>query len=239
MDQHTRVDVSHLDAFDLDGALREAADRINHGNRRSFLRNAGILGGGMAFAAALPGVARAAGGLSKGDIDILNYALTLEYLESSFYAEANRKGALSGEYARFAKTVGAHENAHVQALKGTLGSAAVKKPRFDFQGTTASQSTFAKTAMVLEDTGVKAYQGQVTNIESPAVLQAAVAIHPVEARHAAWITNIMHGKPAPDAFNPAADMKTVLAAVKSTGFITSTGSADPADPVSGTPQMTG
>ena len=240
MDQHNRVDVSHLAAFDIDGAIREAADRINHGNRKSFLRNAGVLGGGMALMGMLPGVALAqGGGLPKGDVDILNYALTLEYLESAFYAEANRKGALSGEYARFAKTVGAHEDAHVGALKKTLGSKATKKPKFDFQGTTSDQATFAKTAMVLEDTGVKAYQGQATNIKTPAVLAAAISIHPVEARHAAWIASILHGQPAPEAFNPAADMATILAAVKGTGFISATGAAGAGDPVSGTPRMTG
>ncbi|HEU4976461.1 MAG TPA: ferritin-like domain-containing protein [Baekduia sp.] len=236
------VDVSHLAAFDLDGALGEAADRINHGTRKSFLRNAGILGGGMALLSLLPGVARAAGGgLPKGDIDILNYALTLEYLESSFYAEANRQGALSGELARFAKAVGQHEDAHVQALKQTLGGKATKKPRFDFQGTTAGKDTFAKTAMVLEDTGVKAYQGQATNIRTPAVLKAAISIHPVEARHAAWIASIMGSgsSPAPDAFNPAADMETVLAAVKSTGFVPALASAPAGDAVSGQPAMTG
>ena len=240
MDQHNRVDVSHLAAFDIDGAIREAADRINHGNRKSFLRNAGILGGGVALMGMLPGVALAqGGGLPKGDVDILNYALTLEYLESAFYAEANAKGALSGEYARFAKTVGEHEDAHVAALKKTLGAKAVKKPKFDFQGTTADQATFAKTAMVLEDTGVKAYQGQATNIKTPAVLKAAISIHPVEARHAAWIASIMSTSPAPAAFNPAADMATVLAAVKATGFIPAAGSASAGTAVHGQPAVAG
>jgi len=237
--KNSTVDVSHLAAFDIDGALREAADRINHGTRKSFLRNAGILGGGVALLTTLPGIARAAGGLPKGDIDILNYALTLEYLESAFYAEANKSGALSGRYADFAKTVGAHEDAHVQALKKTLGAKAVKKPKFDFHGAASTQSSFGKTAMVLEDTGVKAYQGQATNIKTPAVLAAAISIHPVEARHAAWIASILHGQPAPEAFNPAADMATILAAVKGTGFISATGAAGAGDPVSGTPRMTG
>jgi len=242
---HSAVDVSHLAAFDVDGALREAADRINHGSRRSFLRNGGVLAGAGAVLATMPGLARAAS-VPKGDVAILNYALTLEYLESAFYAEANRKGALSGEYARFAKTVGAHEDAHVQALRKVLGSKAVKKPAFDFQGTTASQSTFAQTAITLEDTGVKAYQGQAPNIKTPGILAAAISIHPVEARHAAWMRSIVgHGSgspsPAPDAFNPAADMNTVLAAVKSTGFIStmSSASSGSGSAVSGRPTVAG
>ena len=245
MDQTTsRVDVAHLAAFDTDGALREAAERVNEANRRSFLRGAGIFAGALTISAYLPRAARAQGGLPKGDVDILNYALTLEYLETAFYEEANDKGALSGQYARFSKVVAGHESAHVDALRDTLGDKATKKPRFDFKGTTESQSTFAQTAMVLEDTGVKAYQGQAGNIKTPAVLKAAISIHPVEARHAAWIASIMGGgsgqpSPAPQAFNPAEDMAAVLAAVKGTGFIPALSGAPAGGAVSGQPAVGG
>ena len=237
------VDVSHLVAFDRDGALGEAAARVNDTSRRSFLRNAGVLAGGVGVLAWLPGVARAQS-LPQGDIDILNYALTLEFLESAFYEEANGKGALSGAYARFSKVAGEHEAAHVDALKKTLGGKATKKPGFDFQGTTGSQETFAQTAIVLEDTGVKAYQGQAAAIKTEAVLKAAISIHPVEARHAAWIRSIVGAgsgspSPAPDAFNPAADMATVLAAVKQTGFISGLDTAASGGAVSGQPAIGG
>jgi rubrerythrin len=240
----TRVDVSHLAAFDVDGALREAAANVNDANRRSFLRGAGIFAGAAAISAYLPRVARAQGGLPKGDIAILNYALTLEYLETAFYEEANDKGALSGQYARFSKVVAGHEAAHVKALEDTLGDDATKKPSFDFKGTTESTATFAKTAMVLEDTGVKAYQGQAGNIKTEAVLKAAISIHPVEARHAAWIASIMGNgsgqpSPAPVAFNPAEDMATVLAAVKATGFVPALGGASAGGAVSGQPAVGG
>jgi rubrerythrin len=177
------------------------------------------------------------------DVKILNYALTLEYLESAFYKEAVGKGALSGETATFAKTVAEHEAAHVAALKKTLGSKAVKKPSFDFKGTTASQGTFQKTAITLEDTGVKAYLGQAGKIKSSAVLKAAASILPVEARHAAWIAEIigMGGSPspAPDAFQPSASMSEVLTAMKGTGFLTTMSSADPSSATPGQPAMTG
>ena len=241
---NTPVDVSHLAAFDLDGALGEAAARVNDGSRRSFLRNAGVLAGGVGVLAWLPGVARAQSSLPQGDIDILNYALTLEFLESAFYDEANENGALSGPYARFSKVVGEHEAAHVDVLKKTLGGKATKKPSFDFQGTTGSQDTFAQTAIVLEDTGVEAYQGQAGAIKTPAILKAAISIHPVEARHAAWIRSIVSEgsgspSPAPEAFNPAADMATVLAAVKQTGFITAMGAASSGGAVTGQPAVGG
>jgi Ferritin-like domain len=217
-------DISRLTPFDTDGALQEAAAEVAGFDRAAFLRRGGALVGAGLLAGAVPARALAAGGLPKGDVAILNYALTLEYLEAAFYAKARSGGALKGQLARFARVVGQHEQAHVAALRKTLGSKAVKRPRFDFGGATGSSSAFAKTAMTLEDTGVAAYQGQAPNIRTPAVLRAAISIHPVEARHAAWIRSIMgHGSgdpsPAPEAFNPAKSMDEVLAAVKSTGFI--------------------
>ncbi len=231
------VDVSHLAPFDADGAIAESAARLNHLNRRGFLRGGGALVGGGLLLGAIP--ANAFGQTPKTDVAILNFALTLEYLEAAFYKEAVANANLQDETARFGKLVLDHENAHVAALKKTLGSAAVKKPSFDFKGTTSAQSTFQQTAIVLEDTGVKAYQGQAPNIKTEAVLKAAISIHPVEARHAAWIRNIAGMPPAPDAFNPAADMATILAAVQGTGFISTASSAASGSSVSGTPAVTG
>jgi hypothetical protein len=212
------VDVSHLAAFDADGAIREAADRLNaHNSRRGFLGGAGLLAGGVALAGIIPGSALAAS--SSGDVAILNYALTLEYLEEAFYARALKQAGLGGELKRFATVVHAHEAAHVTFLRKALGAKGVKKPRFDFMGSTASQSAFSQTAIVLEDTGVAAYQGQAGNLKSSANLAAAISIHPVEARHAAWIRNIAGQPPAPASFNPALSKSAVLSAVKGTGFI--------------------
>ena len=233
---HESLDVRHLAVFDTDGALQETAERVNHSTRRSLLRGTGALAlGGSALAKFAP----VAWAQSQGDIDILNYALTLEYLEAAFYKEANASGALNGQVARFSQVTGEHEDQHVQTLRKTLGSKAVKKPSFDFKGTTENQDKFTATAIVLEDTGVRAYQGQAGNIKSDDVLKAAISIHPVEARHAAWIRNIVGQPPAPDAFNPADDMATVLAAVKGTGFITSNATARSGSPVSGRPSVTG
>jgi rubrerythrin len=224
------VPILTLPDVDRDGALAEAeahaleAAAEGH-TRSSFLtRGAGLAAGGLVVAALPVGLAGAQGGLSKGDVKILNYALTLEYLEAAFYAEAVSKGKLHGVAQKFAQVVAGHEAAHVAALRKTLGSKAVKTPRFDFKGTTAKQSTFLKTARVLEDTGVSAYQGQAPNIKAAAVLAAAGSILAVEARHAAWVRDIIGDKnalPAPDAFNPAKSMSAVLSAVKATGFITS------------------
>jgi hypothetical protein len=239
-------DISGLVGFDSDGALQEAVERVERTvtTRASFLRRGAALAAGGLVAGSLPAaLASAAQGVPKGDIAILNFALTLEYLEAAFYKKAISDGALKGQYANFAKVVAQHEQAHVDALKKALGSKATKRPSFDFKGTTADQATFAKTAMTLEDTGVEAYQGQAGNIKTPGILAAAISIHPVEARHAAWIRSIMgrgtgNPSPAPDAFNPAKDMSQILAAVSGTGFITmQTAGAGAA--VSGDPAMTG
>jgi hypothetical protein len=82
-----------------------------------------------------------------------------------------------------------------------------------------SKGAFAATSTKLEDTGVMAYQGQVPFIRSQTVFKAAISIHPVEARHAAWIRNLTGSAPAPAAFNPALSKSQVLAAVGATGFI--------------------
>ena len=215
-----------LEEVDRDGAIREAAETVDPNTRAAFLRKAGlgagaVLGSG-AFMGALPSLASAA--VPRSDVAILNFALTLEYLEAAFYAEAVAKGKLQGETANFAKVVAGHEAAHVAFLKKALGSKAVKRPAFDFKGTTADQAKFEATANVLEDTGVHAYLGQVGNIKAKAILGAAGSILPVEARHAAWIRDIrlrsnQGTTPAPTAFEGARSKGQILAAVKATGFI--------------------
>jgi rubrerythrin len=225
-----------LEAVDVDGAIREAADHLSGDSRARFLAKAGMFGGGLLGSGALLGLAAdGAQAATKGDISILNFALTLEYLEAAFYAEANRMGALSGETKLFAKVVAAHEATHVATLKKVLGSAAVKSPKFNFRGTTESASKFRATAQTLEDTGVSAYKGQAPKIKSDAYLAAALAIHTVEARHAAWIREIRGVPPAPAAFDKPLTKKQVLSAVAGTRFIVAPRSTRS----SGTPPFTG
>jgi rubrerythrin len=223
MDHSALHEMASLEEVDRDGAIGEAAAAVAGDTRAAFFRKGGILAAaGVAAGAAPAGVALARGS-AKRDVKILNYALTLEYLEAAFYAEAVERGKLDGVAATFAQVVAKHEAAHVQALKQALGSKAVKEPRFDFKGTTGDEVTFLKTASTLEDTGVSAYQGQADRIKSPQVLASAGAILAVEARHAAWVRDILGaGKrplPAPAAFNEPLSMSAVLKAVKSTGFI--------------------
>jgi len=208
-----------LETLDADGALRETAAAASGDTRAGFLAKAGLLGGGLAGLAALGTPAIAGAATRKGDIAILNFALTLEYLEAAFYTQAERKGALRGELRSFAIVVGGHERAHVKALKAALGRKAVARPAFDFQGTTEDPARFAATAEALEDTGVSAYAGQAPKVHDDAILRAALAIHTVEARHASWIRDFNGTPPAPEAFDKPRTKQQVLAIVAATGFV--------------------
>lgn len=215
------LDSTTVAGMDRDGAIAEAAERLP-GDTRAELLKKGAWGGGafLAGGAALGLPALAAGQRSaRQDTEILNFALTLEYLEAAFYAEALQRAGLSGRLRRFAEVAGAHEAAHVALLRSVLGSNAVASPRFDFKGTTSSSRGFTATAIALEDTGVSAYTGQVNRVRSPRVLLTAARIQAVEARHASWIRHIAGEDPAPAALNPKANQKQVLAVVTSTGFI--------------------
>ncbi len=216
-----------IEEIDRDGAVTEAEEALRTTTRGKLFRRAGLLLGGGVVAASVPiGLATSqGGGLAKGDMEILNYALTLEELEAAFYAEANSKGRLTGIARTFSLVVGAHEAAHVAALRQVLGAEAKPKPTFDFKGTTNDKVTFLKTAQTLEDTGVAAYQGQAGRIKSDEILASAGAILAVEARHAAWVREILGDSkspsPAPEAFSTPKSMQAILDAVEQTGFIKS------------------
>lgn len=210
-----------LEELDVDGAIREAASKVDGDTRAAFLKKAGVGAGavaaGGAFAGVIPAVASA--GVAASDVAILNFALTLEYLEAAFYAEAVSRGKFSGKTGTFATVVAAHEAAHVAFLKKALGSAAVKSPKFNFKGTTTDMAKFMATAQVLEDTGVAAYLGQAGNIKSKKILGAAGSILAIEARHAGWVRDLNNVSGAPASFQGAKTKAQILAAVKGTGFI--------------------
>ncbi len=211
-----------LDAVDRDGAIADAAGAVAGDSRADFFRKAGLTAGGTLLASgalgALPALASAQ--VPKRDVAILKYALTLEYLEAAFYAEALRHGKLRGRARAFAKKVAADEAAHVEGLKKALGKAAPKSPRFDFQGTTRKQSTFLETAYVLENTGVSAYLGQAGRIKTPAILLTAATIVTVEARHSGAVGELLGKSISPSgAYDVGKSMREILAAVKATGFI--------------------
>jgi rubrerythrin len=152
----------------------------------------------------------------KGDLGILGYALTLEYLETQFYADAAKSGKLSGKVLSVAKEFGAEESEHVKALEATikkLGGKLPAKPKAKFPLT--SEKSILKLASTVENLGANAYLGQAGNIKNKEVLAAALSIHSVEARHAAVLNTVIGKDITPDgAFSKPASADEVLAAVK-------------------------
>jgi hypothetical protein len=205
-----------FDRLDVDGALGEAAERAGVVTRGTFL--AGTLGG----AAALLGLAPApVAAQSASDVSILNFALVLEYLQAAFYTEAERMKMLRGRAAEAAEVVGAVERAHVKAFHDVLGDKAIKRPSFDFQGTTEDQNGFLKTAVAFEDLSVEAYKGQAPRLQAKSALMAALSIHTVEARHAAWMRFLFGVEPAARAFDQPRSRPQATRVLASTNFITS------------------
>ena len=166
--------------------------------------------------AAAPASTTATTASSAGDVGILNYALTLEYLETEFYGKVVASGLFKGSVGSLIRDFGRQEATHVEALKGAvqkLGGTPAAKPAGKFPITSATQ--VAELAYTVENLGAAAYLGQAAKIQSPEVLAAALAIHTVEARHAATLGTLVKKSVTPDgAFAKPADMSTVLAAVK-------------------------
>ena len=225
-----------LDVLDADGAIGDAAEAAGL-DRGDFIKKGVLAGGGLLAGGALfgPLLSSAEARISRrqsvrNDVRILNYALTLEFLEAAFYKQALRNKAFgsSPQLKRFNEVVLAHEKTHVAFLKDVLGRKAIKSPMFNFMDAVTDPAKFAATAQALEDTGVKAYLGQVANIKQRAVLKAAGRIATVEARHAAWIRFINNPAgamtartdlPAPRDFDLRRSEKAILANVGATGFI--------------------
>jgi len=188
-------------------------------NRSSFLMK-GVLAAGATYGAFAAGPilrkAFAQGG-SEGDIEILNFALTLEYLEAAFYDQAQKEAKLSSEVADLAKLVGGHEQEHVDGLTQAiedLGGKPVKAPAVDFGDAFSSEEAFLALGVTFEDTGVSAYNGAGPMIESKELLAVAGQIVQIEGRHAAAIRFAAGEMPAPDAFDPTLTVDEVLKAVE-------------------------
>ena len=152
----------------------------------------------------------------KGDVGILNYALTLEYLETAFYAEVVKSGLFKGADLATIRKFGQEEAEHVQALTQavkSLGGKPAAEPKTEFPLKDAK--SVLELAGTVENLGAAAYLGQAANIQSPEVLASALAIHSVEGRHAAALNTLLGESITPDgAFAVPADVPTVLKSVE-------------------------
>lgn len=200
---------------DITTAADPAAIEIEGITRSAFIVKGALVTGSVYGALAIgPFVTQALAASGGGDVAVLNFALTLEYLEAAFYEKALTL-KLDSKTKQLARLLGAHEAAHVGALTQTirkLGGKPVPKPAFSFP--ISDQASFLKLAQVLEDTGVGAYNGAAPAIKSKAVLAAAGSIVQVEARHAAAIRLANGVLPAPAAFDQALTKGQVLPKVK-------------------------
>jgi rubrerythrin len=195
-------------------AAPELAGIEIHGVTRGAFIMKGALAAGAVYGAGAvaPFVSTA---LAKGgDLEILNFALTLEYLEAAFYKKGKTL-TLPAEAKKLVTLFGEQEATHVsaltQAIKGA-GGTPVKEPKVSFP--VNGPATFLKLAVTFEDTGVSAYNGAATMISSPDVLATAGTIVQVEARHAAAIRLLNGQAPAPNGFDKPLEMAAVLKAVK-------------------------
>jgi hypothetical protein len=191
--------------------------------RRVLVRSGVIVGGALAAGGAMLGwgAGTAEPAPSRAlDEKIFNFALLLERLQATFYTEAVNAGALRGELLEFAEVVGGHEREHVDFLEEALGNRASKTPTFDFGSATQDRQKFLDAAVLLENTGVAAYNGQAANLTKKS-LAAAAEIVSVEGRHAAWISDLAGRDPAPRAADPGATADNVADTLEATGFIKS------------------
>lgn len=151
------------------------------------------------------------------DERIFNFALGLEYLQAAFYAHALERGQLRGELREFARVVGGQERAHVRFIRDQLGNAAREEPEFDFGDLAADEERFSQAALALEESGVGGYIGQGANLTVEGVAAAAPIVS-VEARHAAWIRDLVGENPAPAAADPAKTAAQVRSELERAGF---------------------
>lgn len=224
---------------ELESVDGEIFDRLAHVSRRNMFsmwanKAAKVVAAAPVVMATALSDAYGQSGLPQSVVDVLNFALTLEYLEAEFYVRGTETaGLIPSQYMMIFRQIRKHEEAHVRLLRSVLGSQAVNKPTFDFTGKGAfptvfsSFDTYAALSQAFEDTGVRAYKGQAPAlIPVPAVLEVALNIHSVEARHAAriralrgfkgWITNAdSSGLPAAIY---AGDAETVQLGVQTAGL---------------------
>jgi hypothetical protein len=206
--------------LDRDGALEEAAASFLPSSRRDFFRR-GILGGGALLAVlSLPTEAEGALAKTKRDIAIVNFDVVLEYLQSALYVEAQRLGALTPKTLGWARVVGAHELAHLEALKRMVDRPPAR-PSFNFRGVTEREASFVRTAVSFEDLTAAILKWQALRLHSREIVAAAATLHSVETRHAAWIRRILGVPPVATAFDEPAAQQQMAKLIASTNFITS------------------
>ena len=203
---------------DRDEALTEAVGELFGSTRAAFLRTAVL--GSAAMLSALMAPSDAAAKVS--DVDILIFGLRFERLQATFYTQAEELGTIAGMSAakeRWARTLGAHERAHVRIIKQVLGPKAEPRPFFDFGEDNETDAAFTRTAVAMEDLTVALLTGVMPQVQDRGLAAALFGLMTVEARHAAWARNIVGATPAAYAFDEPRTLQSVQGAVDRTRFV--------------------
>jgi hypothetical protein len=205
-----------LDDLDPDGESRATLVETLGVDRADLIL--GALAGAVAWTAGR--AARAAGaGLTENDTRILRFDLQLEYLQATMYSQALRLGHLRPAVRDAARVVGAHEWAHARALESILGARAVHRGYFNYHGVTEDERAFLRTAVAFEDLTAALLKYQAVRLDSRSVLAAAISLHSVEARHAAWLRRVAGVLPTLTAFDRPASQAQMRRLIISTHFV--------------------
>ncbi len=207
-----------LSDVDHDEAITDVIAVLHGDTRAGFLRSAALGGAALLATLAAPPAAEA----KVGDVDILNFGLRFERLQANFYTQAEELGTvrrMSAAKQEWARTLGAHERAHVKIIKDVLGRRAESRPTFDFGSANETDAAFTRTAVAMEDLTVALLAGVTPQVRNRALTAALFGLLTVEARHASWARHIVGSTPAPDAFDRARSLGSVSAAVDRTNFV--------------------
>jgi rubrerythrin len=207
-----------LASVDRDEALTDAIGRLHGSTRAGFLRTAALGGAAMLSTLAAPAAATA----KVTDLDILLFGLRFERLQATFYTQAEEIGTIKkmrDAKQEWARTLGAHERAHVRIIKSVLGPKAEPRPFFDFGEDNETDAAFTRTAVAMEDLTVALLTGIMPQVHDRGLAAALFGLLTVEARHAAWARNIVGAVPAAAAFDKPRTLRSVQFAVNRTGFI--------------------
>ncbi len=213
-----------LAEIDAGGSLRDAAEAAGCTRAELFSRGVTAAAAGALVYLGVSGEdAGAATARTANDIAILRFDQVLEELQAGLYTEAERLGALKPQTLAWARVVGAHERAHLAAIKKLLGRKnSLRASTFDYGKVTADESAFLKTAVAFEDLTAALLKWQAPRLDSRDIVAAAVSLHSVETRHAAWIRHLIGLQPASTAFDKPASQARMSKLIDSTHFVVST-----------------
>jgi hypothetical protein len=207
-----------LGALDRDEALSDALAQLFGSTRAGFLRTAAL--GSAAMLATLSAPAEADAAVT--DMDILQFGLRFERLQATFYTQADELGTIarmSDAKRKWARTLGAHERAHVRIIKQVLGPKAEPRPFFDFGKDNETDAGFTSTAVAMEDLTVALLTGVMPQVRDRGLAAALLGLLTVEARHAAWARHIVGAAPVARAFDEPRTLHSVQGAIARTRFI--------------------